>query len=78
MSIYNVIIDKEQINVLKRSCIKSLLDNTRKMDNILLEHLRSNDYNLLEDKEYQKTYLELVTQKTNLEYFDKVSKSIDK
>lgn len=30
MSIYNVIIDKEQINVLKRSCIKNLLDNTRK------------------------------------------------
>ncbi len=78
MSIYSVIIDKKQLNVLKRSCIKSLLDNTRKMDNILLEHLRSNDYNLLEDKEYQKTYLELVTQKTNLEYFDKVSKSIDK
>lgn len=54
MSIYNVILDKEQIDVLKCSCIKNMLDNTRKMDNILLRHLRSDDYNLLEDKQYIK------------------------
>ncbi len=78
MSIYNVIIDKEQINVLKRSCIKNLLDNTRKMDDILLTHLKSNDYNLLEDKDYQKIYLELATQRASLKYFDEVSKRIDK
>lgn len=78
MSIYNVMLDKEQIDVLKRSCIKSMIDNTRKMDNILLRHLASNDYNLLEDKKYIKTYLELATQKAQLEYFDRVSKDIDK
>ena len=50
MSIYNVVLDKEQIDVLKRSCIKNMLDNTRKMDDILLRHLHSDDYNLLEDK----------------------------
>lgn len=78
MSIYNVILDKEQIDVLKRSCIKNMLDNTRKMDDILLRHLRSDDYNLLEDKQYIKTYLELATQKAQLEYFDGVSKGMDK
>lgn len=78
MSFYNVIIDKEQINVLKHSCIKNLLDNTRKMDDILLTHLKSNDYNLLEDKDYQKIYLELATQRASLKYFDEVSKRIDK
>ena len=78
MSIYNVMIDKEQIDVLKRSCIKNMLDNTHKMDDILLRHLHSNDYNLLEDKQYIKTYLELDTQKVHLEYFDAVSKGMDK
>lgn len=78
MSIYNVMIDKEQIDVLKCSCIENMLDNTRKMDDILLRHLHSNDYNLLEDKEYIKTYLELDTQKAHLEYFDAVSKGMDK
>lgn len=78
MSIYNVMIDKEQIDVLKRSCIKNMLDNTRKMDDILLRHLHSNDYNLLEDKQYIKTYLELDIQKVHLEYFDEVSKGMDK
>lgn len=78
MSIYNVMIDKEQIDVLKRSCIKNMLDNTRKMDDILLRHLHSNDYNLLEDKQYIKTYLELDTQKVHLEYFNEVSKGMDK
>lgn len=78
MSIHNVILDKEQIDVLKRSCIKNMLDNTRKMDDILLRHLRSDDYNLLEDKQYIKTYLELATQKARLEYFDAVSKGMDK
>ena len=78
MSIYNVMIDKEQIDVLKRSCVKNMLDNTRKMDDILLRHLHSNDYNLLEDKQYIKTYLELDTKKVHLEYFDAVSKGMDK
>lgn len=78
MSIYNVMVDKEQIDVLKRSCIKNMLDNTRKMDDILLRHLHSDDYNLLEDKQYIKTYLELATQKAHLEYFDAVSKGMDK
>lgn len=78
MSIYNVMLDKEQIDVLKRSCIKNMLDNTRKMDDILLRHLHSNDYNLLEDKQYIKTYLELDTQKVHLEYFDAVSKGMGK
>ena len=78
MSIYNVILDKEQIDVLKRSCIKNMLDNSRKMDDILLRHLHSDDYNLLEDKQYIKTYLELATQKAYLEYFDAVSKGMDK
>lgn len=78
MSIYNVIIDKEQINVLKRSCIKNMLDNTRKMGNILLRHLSSNNYDLLEDKDYQKIYLELANQKASLEYFNAISKSTDK
>lgn len=78
MSIYNVMIDKEQIDVLKRSCIKDMLDNTRKMDDILLRHLHSDDYNLLEDKQYFKAYLELDTQKMNLEYFDAISKAMDK
>ena len=78
MSIYNVVLDKEQIDVLKRSCIKNMLDNTRKMDDILLRHLHSNDYNLLEDKQYIKTYLELATQKADLEYFDVISKGIGK
>ena len=77
MSIYNVILDEEQIDVLKRSCIKSMLENTRKMDNILLRHLSSNDYNLLEDKQYIKTYLEIATQKAHLEYFDAMSKGMD-
>ena len=67
MSIYNVMLDKEQIDVLKRSCIKNILNNTRKMDDILLRHLASNDYNLLEDKQYIKTYVELATQKAQLE-----------
>lgn len=78
MSIYNVVLDKEQIDVLKRSCIKNMLDNTRKMDDILLRHLHSNDYNLLEDKQYIKTYLELATQKADLEYFDVISKGMSK
>lgn len=78
MSIYNVMIDKEQIDVLKRSCIKSMLGNTRKMDEILLRHLASNDYNLFEDKQYMKTYLELATQKAQLEYFNRISKDMDK
>ena len=78
MSIYNVMIDKEQIDVLKRSCIKNMLDNTHKMDDILLRHLHSNDYNLLEDKQYIETYLELDTQKVHLEHFDAVSKGMDK
>lgn len=78
MSICNVMLDKEQIDVLKRSCIKSMLDNTRKMDDILLRHLHANDYNLFEDKQYIKTYLEFDTQKAQLEYFDRVSKGMDK
>ena len=78
MSIYNVTLDKEQIDVLKRSCIKNMLDNTQKMGDILLRHLASNDYNLLEDKKYIKTYLELATQKAQLEYFNMVSKGMDK
>lgn len=78
MSIYNVVLDKEQIDVLKRSCIKNMLDNTRKMDDILLRHLHSNDYNLLEDKQYIKIYLELATQKADLEYFDVISKGMSK
>lgn len=78
MSIYNVVLDKEQIDVLKRSCIKNMLDNTRKMDDILLRHLHSDDYNLLEDKRYIKTYLELATQKAHLEYFDVISKGMSK
>ena len=73
----NVVLNKEQIDVLKRSCIKSMLDNTRKMDDILLRHLHSNDYNLLEDKQYIKTYLELDTQKMHLEYFDAVSEGMN-
>lgn len=48
------------------------------MDDILLTHLKSNDYNLLEDKDYQKIYLELATQRASLKYFDEVSKRIDK
>nr|DAV18475.1 MAG TPA: SEC14-like protein 2 synthesis, squalene, 2,3-oxidosqualene, SEC14-like [Caudoviricetes sp.] len=78
MSIYNVMLDKEQIDVLKRSCIKSMLDNTRKMDDILLRHLHANDYNLSDDKQYIKTYLEFATQKAQLEYFDAISKGKDK
>lgn len=78
MSIYNVMLDKEQIDVLKRSCIKNMLDNTRKINDILLRHLHSEDYNLLEDKQYIKIYLELATQKAHLEYFYAISKGMDK
>lgn len=77
MSIYRVMLDKEQIDELKRLCIKNLLDNSRKMDDILLRHLHANDYNLLDDKQYMKTYLALATHKTNLEYFNAVSKNMD-
>lgn len=66
MSICNVMLDKEEIDVLRRSCIKNMLDNTQKMGDILLRHLASNDYNLLEDKKYIKTYLELATQKSSV------------
>lgn len=74
----NVILDREQIDSLKRFCIQNLLDNTRKMDDILLRHLRNNDYDLFDDKQYMKTYLELATHKANLEYFNAVSKNMDK
>lgn len=78
MSFYNVILDKEQINVLKRSRIQLMLDNTRKMEDILQRHLSSGDYNLSEDKNYVKVSLAIDTQTIELEYLDAVSKSTDK
>ena len=72
-----VLLSKDQIDLLKHSCMQSMLDSIQKMDEILLIHLKSSNYNLLEDKRYAKAYLEFLTKNTELEYFNKVSNDFD-
>lgn len=57
--------------------MQDMLDSIRKMDEILRIHLKSSNYNLLEDKKYTKAYLEFLTKKTELEYFNRVTKDFD-
>lgn len=72
-----VLLSEDQIDVLKQSCMLDMLDSIRKMDELLRIHLKSSNYNLLEDKKYTKAYLEFLTKKTELEYFNRITKDFD-
>lgn len=72
-----VLLSEDQIDVLKHRCMQDMLDSIRKMDEILRIHLKSSNYNLLEDKKYTKAYLEFLTKKIELEYFNRVTKDFD-
>lgn len=72
-----VLLSEDQINVLKHRCMEDMLDSIRKMDEILRINLKSSNYNLLEDKKYTKAYLEFLTKKTELEYFNRITKDFE-
>lgn len=72
-----VLLSEDQIDVLKHSCMQDMLGSIRKMDDILRIHLKSSNYNLLEDKKYTKAYLEFLTKETELEYFNRITKDFD-
>lgn len=72
-----VLLSEDQIDVLRHSCMQDMLDSIRKMDDILRIHLKSSNYNLLEDKKYTKAYLEFLTKETELEYFNRITKDFD-
>lgn len=73
----DVPLTKDQVDVLKRSCVQSMLDSVRKMDEILVRHLKSSDYDLSKDKTYLKWRIEFETQRSELDYFNEVSKKFD-
>lgn len=72
-----VLISKDQVDILRRSCVQGMLTNTQKMEEILLTHLSSSNYNLSEDKGYEKAYSEFIDNKIGLEYFNEIIKGLE-
>lgn len=70
-------VTKDQVDILRRSCVQGMLTNTQKMEEILLTHLSSSNYNLSEDKRYKKAYSEFVDNKIDLEYFNELIKGLE-